>query len=358
MRTPKSPLHALMLERGMKHLADELGVSPSTLYRWLAENRVPIRHLTAFANAVEISIAQAMDFAAPSENRIETTPTVQKPEGTLDLLIDVKNGTLTLEDAAQALDLPINVLQKTLERNEDRLELLRATLTAYSKGELTRPEATQALKISKAQLHYLLRVYSIDPPTANRPRKTPGRYTQNKITYEKLALDVIAGRVNAKKASEKYGMALRTIHRYIKQLIEPRNLSEISHWPASFRLAWAYDLEKGRKSYIEHLVELAVSSGLVLQKRVRAPKPVENWRAVKASRLLQAVLYGEATLEEVAILRGGSEVALRNLFDGVLSGLGTRYNELMNMGVHHQIAVADMLQMLQSHYRRNIERAA
>lgn len=350
MRQPKSLLHARILEYGLANLANALGVSATTVSRWVNTNHVPASRIKDLGKALDLPLYKLLSLTenvAPTQ----TTPTRPKPPGTLATLMEVHRGMLTLEDAAKALDTPFEPLKKAYELNEARLPLLYNTIKAYTTRRIKRAEAMKVLGVSPAQFHYLLRIYGEKRPQNKKP--PVGKYLQNKPLYEKVAMDVIAGRTNARSAAQKSGLALRTLHRYVTQTIDPRRLSEITHWPLSFRAAWALELENRTPKHIERLVELAKEHGLTLEKRVRLLKLPENWREAKVSTLLRVVLYGEKTLEEVAILRGGSLTILKNLFNGVLKPLNLRYSEVTALSVMHQIAIADFLTMLESHYRRD-----
>lgn len=359
MSNPTTPLHAMMLSYGMTKLAREMQVTPTTLYRWVKTNHVPAGKVTQLAELLDIPMSDAMDLIARDET-VPTQATLPKPTGTLETLLEVRRGTRTLENAAIALGTPLKSLRKAYEINYDRLPVLYNTLKAYREKRVTRTEAMNTLGVSKAQFHYLIRTYGEAGEVPKRVVDAPpGPYLARKPVYMALALDVIAGRKSAKEAAAGPNVALRTLHRYITDLItppnakHPRSLTELSHWPFSFRAAWARELENANIArVIEGLIAYAQDQGLVLDKRVRPFKLPENWREAKVEMLLRTVLYGEKTLEEVAILRGGSETVIKNMFNGVLRGFGLSFDKLMSLGISHQIAVADLITMRESHYRR------
>lgn len=334
---------------GVTRLADRLRVSATTLYRWMKTNHVPASQVTALADALDIPMYEAMNLIANPD--YSTTPTIQKPSGTLSTLLEVHRGNMTLEEAAQRLQTPFEPLKRSYELNADRLPLLHATIQAYKERRINRKEALKTLDLSPTQFHYLLRTYG-ETRERTKTDKSPGKYLQLRPIYEGMALDVVASRTTASAAAEKAGLSVRTLHRYITDLIKPRTLTEITHWPVSFRLAWALELQGRSPKIIENLVEYAQKHELVLEKRVRVTKQPENWRDASISTLLRVVLYGEKDLTQVAILRGGAEPVIKNLFNGVLKGVGLRFDQLMSMSTLHQHAVADLLTMIESHYRR------
>jgi hypothetical protein len=317
-------------------------------------NHVPIGKITALANAVDIELSEALDFAAHPEETTPTKRTIPKPENTLALLVEVQRGDLTLDEAATELGISAHALQITYVQNEYRLFLLYSTLNAFKEGRISIEQACKALDVTKTQVYYLMRTYGVTKPKEPKKPKAPGRYTANKPNYEKLSLDVVADRTNVKKAAEKQGVSRRTLHRYVTKLIAPHKLNEMSHWPTTFRLAFAAELGGKAPKRVESWVEFAQKHGLVLQKKMKQPKPVVNWREVGRVRMMVAIFHGEVTLQEVATMRGGSEKALSDLFDGSLQPLRLRFSEAMTLPVSHQAALADLLLMQESHYRREL----
>lgn len=355
MHQPKSLLHARILDYGLANLANTMGVSVTTVSRWVNTNHAPASRIKELGEALDLPLHNLLSLTE-NVTLTQTTPTQKKPPGTLATLMEVHHGTLALEDAAKALGTPFESLKKAYALNQARLPLLYNTIKAYTTRRIKRAESMKVLGVSPAQFHYLLRIYGEKRPRKNKP--PVGKYLQNKPLYEKVAMDVIAGRTNARSAAQKSGLALRTLHRYVTQMIDPRKLSEITHWPLSFRAAWALELEhpvelgNNTPKHIEHLVEFAKEHSLTLEKRVRPLKLPENWQETRVSKLLRVVLYGEKTLEEVAILRDASSTILKNLFNDVLKPLNLRYSEVTALGVVHQIAIADLLTMLEWHYWR------
>jgi transcriptional regulator with XRE-family HTH domain len=352
LTTPKSPLHAMMRAYGMYRLASDMGVSYNTVLSWVNKEHVPVSRITKLAHLLDIPLGDALDLIGKPKND-GASPTLLKPKGTLDLLLEVKRGNMTLEAVSEATNIPLDNLQRSYSLNEHRLPLLQTTLKAYADKRISRKEAIATLGVSKSQFHYLARTYGEVPKRVKR-KKELGRYLSNRPLFEKLALEVIAGRTNARKLALTNDIPLRTLHRYIKAAIEPLSLTELSHWPMNFRRALALELEGKSPAVVKKLVALAQKHQVVLEKRVRPMETPKNLRELGAQDLARVILYGHHTVEEVALLRGGEVPVIKNLVNGALKPIGMRYSEVVSMSLAHQAAVADLLTMIGSHYRRGV----
>lgn len=350
---PNKKLNALIESKGIAALAREMSVAVNTVRAWRDRGYVPASRLVDFCNALDIDLD--LNLSIRPDNARQSAKTVVKPPETLATLVEVQRGNLSIEEASEQLGVSETALTVAYAQNEHRLFLLYSTLTAFSEGCIDATQAAKALDVTKTQVYYLMRTYGVPKPKRESKPKKVGRTTKIKPSYEKLALDVIAGRTNAKRAAEDHPeIALRSLHRYVKRYLQDLSLTELAHWPKSFRIALAQELEQGSPKLVEKWVEFANKHGLVLEKRVRRLPEVKNWREVDAKRMLVAVLQGEATLQEIAQLRRGSEIALRDMFNGVLKSLGVRYAEVAGLPVVHQMALGDLLIMLGSHYRRSV----
>lgn len=350
-KTPNPHLTALIKHKGVTALARELGVTTATIYTWIGKGFVPVRKLTAFCNALDIDLS--LDLCSRPDEVSAGKPTLNKPKGTLECLVEVQRGNMSIDEAASQLGVSAHALQIAYSQNEHRLFLLYSTLTAFSEGRISAEEAAKALGVSKTQVYYLMRTYGVERPQREAPAKKVGRYTQNKSVYEKTTVDVVAGRTSAKVAAEENSeISERTLHRYIKKAIEPHSLTELSHWPQSFRLALANEIEENGPKYVGKWADFAKKHGFVLEKRVRRLPEVKNWREVRPERLLIAVFQGEATLDEIVELRRGAKKPIIDAFNGVLKALGLDYSKACSLSVAHQMAIADLLIIQGSHYRR------
>lgn len=337
--------------RTVTAFAKAMNVTTATVYTWIKEAKVPIGRVRQLSRVLNLDLAEALALASPEEADKPTpgVKTLPKPEGTLADLVAVQRGTRTLEDVSQELGVSLHALTVSYAQNEHRLPLMYEVLTGVTEGTKGVEEACEALGVTRSQLYYLMRHYGQPLPT-RATYKEPGRYTQGKAVYQKLALDVIAGRTTALQAAEEAEVALRTLHRHVKRLT-PHKLNNLAHWPSSFRLAYAQELQGKAPKLVESWVEYAYRHGLILCKNPRALPPVRNWKREGWSRMLIALLLGEVTLEELAAARGGSERALKDAFDGTLKPFHMRFGEVMALPVLHQAALADLLTMEKSKYR-------
>lgn len=355
MRKIRNPLHAAILSYGANKLAREIGVSSVTVARWCRLGHLPAKYLTTLANLLDLELNQVIEFAVRDDKPIKDeydVETVLKPSNTLDTLIAVKDGNLTQHEAARQLGISDHSLKLTLVRNEHRLVLLREVLTGWAADKIGRQQACKMLGVTSSELTYLCNTYGISKAKPKREPVVPGRYTENRPKFMEAALDVIRGRENARQISMKRDLPLRTLHRYVKDFIEPMGLNEISHWPTSFRIAYADDLANERKSVVKKWLKVLEDNGIELKKTVKYPKPVENWREATIQRMLVAILLGELNIVELAQARRGSEDALKRLFDGLLKTFGLNYSSVMSQGVLHQAAVADMLILISENNKK------
>lgn len=349
-RTVKNPLHALIKSKGVTAVAREMGVSQTTMYTWINRGYVPVGKITQFANVMNISMYDAISFAERKQ-KVATRPTLRKPKETLETLLEVKKGNLGIDEAAAELGLSEHALSVTYTRNEHRLELLHETLTAFYSGEITVQKASENLDVSIPEVYHLMRTYGLTKERQKATEKPVGRYTKAKPTYEKLALDAIVGRTNVKKAAEQYQVSQRTLHRYVVRLIEPFSLTEIAHWPRSFRQSLALERQGKGPEFIGKLLNFVREHHILLKKKVETPEEVFDWREATPVRMLVAVLYGEFSLREIAIMRKGSEQPIKDLMSAQLLRFGVTFNDVATFPVAYQTAIADLLIMKSSRER-------
>lgn len=328
----------------MAAVARQLKVSPLTVKRWVANDRVPPRKAIKLANALDIEIHEILPFAerAPSASK----PAIQKTLSDLDTINDYFYGRQT------ATHLPQNSIRATLTHWGDKWPLLYETLNRLGRREIGVTEASKILGVALPTVHNLRRRYGLAPGALKRtkPRNRPAKKKRD-VALD-LALDVISGRMTASAAGKSSPeVSLRTLHRYIEDLIRPETLNEMAHWSTNFRHAYALDVEKKRTKVVPNWRKLAESRGFILKKKPRWPEPVENWRKAPLWRLAVAELAGELDLEEIARLRGGSFEVLRGLIDSFVGQYGI---DGWQRSIYHQAAAAEIILAHQSNFRSGV----
>lgn len=153
-----------------------------------------------------------------------------------------------------------------------RLPLLYDTLVRLDRKEIGVGDAAEILGLTKSSVHNLRARYGIAPGTLKGAKKTEGRYKMGAKEARKLSLDVVAGRKTAKDAAKGANISLRTLHRHLEHLLRPQFLNEISHWSKSFRLALAYEIEKGIERHTIKWLKWAKKRHLLLKKTSKWPK--------------------------------------------------------------------------------------
>lgn len=316
--------------------ARTLGVSYKTVFTWVKNNKVPPRRVIPLANALDVELFTLMPFAERAPSNAQT---LMKSSDELEVINEhYQNGTAPESNSHRAV----------LTAWGDRWPLLYQTLHRLNAREIAAAEAAKILGITPSAVHNIRRRYGLNP---GKPKPAaPARRTKPKKKDLNLehALDAIAGRITAKEAAERATTSLRSMHRYIADLIEPRTLNELSHWSLNFRVAFTLEVTGKSPKVVEKWRKVAENRGLLLKKRPILPKPVENWRGAPLWRLTVAALTGEADIPVIATSRGGSATVIEGLVTKYLHDLDL---ECRNLSVHHQAAAAEIIVAMQSHYR-------
>ena len=313
--------------------ARTLGLSTKTLFVWIKQNRVPPKRVIKLANALDREIHELLPFA---ERTVGEDRSVQKTPEDLEVLNShYMNGTTPDTHSHRMV----------LKTWGDRWPLLYQTLHEMKDGELTTKQAAERLGVVQSSIPHLRKRYGIEMP---KRKKAPPKQPKKKDKNLDHALDVVAGRVTARDAAKNASASLRSLHRYITSLIDPRTLNELAHWSPSFRLAFALEVSRKSPKVVEKWRKLAQDRRLLLKKRTKMPEPVENWRETPMWRMAVALLTGEADLETIAAGRGGEPAVIDGLITNYLRDLGL---SCRGLSVHHQAAAAEVIMALQSHYR-------
>lgn len=314
--------------------AEAMNVSYKTVYTWVKNNKVPPKRVFHLANALDVEIPTLLPFAdrAKADNRA------------------------ILKSADDLGEINRCYLDPDLERSKsckhvlatwgDRWPLLYTTLLQLKAREIGVSQAADRLQITVSAVHNLRRRYGLQPGRV--AKVAPVKMKKKDLAFDNV-FDVIAGRETARSAAEKAVVSLRSLHRYIESLIDPRTLNELSHWSRNFRTAFALERIGKSQKVVEIWRKNAENRGLLLKKRPIFPKTVENWRETPLWRLTVAVLTGEQDIDTIAVMRGGDAAVLDHLVTKYLldAGLSCR-----NLSIHHQAAAAEVIVAAQSHYRR------
>ncbi|MFA5387850.1 MAG: hypothetical protein WC322_05730 [Candidatus Paceibacterota bacterium] len=322
-------------------LARDLKVSTQTIRTYIELDAIPPKRVAAMAIALGLSPGDLLQYA-----RVTHKPVKVLIKG----VDDLDDLMAAYEGREHASRLSERSIKMTLSRWGDRFPLLYTTLKALGRKEISLDEASMALGITKSSVNNLRQRYGVAPGALKSAKKAQplGPYKQNAKEALPLALDVIAGRMTAVDAGSASGMSVRTLHRYLAPMLRPQTLNEISKWSLSFRHALAWEVEHKKPRRTVEWQNWAKERNLVLKKHPKWPKEPGNWREVGVRRLAIAYLSGEKTLEELAVARHADPVVIRGLIRKEVESLSMSPFELT---MHHQIAVAEVLLALNSHYR-------
>ena len=327
-------------------LARALGMAESTVWNWVNLNAIPPRHVIKVANALDVEIHVLLPFA---ERKSAPPRVFKKNISDLDALLAAYRGEPYVGR------LPEHAAKLVLVTWGDRFPLLYDTLTALSKGEITSKEAQERLGVAKSTLAGLRRRYGVVLPAAVKVKKPLGRYKEMASRRKDPVLGVISGRMSVVEAAQKHEISLRTLHRYIAEVLEPRKLNEISHWSRNFRAALAWEIDHAGfastngASTPEKWRQWTSSRALILPKRPVWPKVGEDLHKVSLRRLLILWLLDEMSLEEIAVRRGGPETVLEELFRGELRQMDM---DGFSRSVNHRAAAAEVVAARESYFRK------
>jgi hypothetical protein len=326
------------LVTSVTELAKHLKLTNNGIYRWIKVNRIPAHHIITVANYYDVELNDLMpltgsDLSAPPN-------VILKQRDTLPTLLKVKAGTITLSQASRLLEQREVGLKLILTHWGDQLQLLYDTLQELDLGLVSLDNAAKRLGVAKYTLHGIRRKYGFAPGVLKRKRPLP-TLPARKARNTEAAIEVIAGTKTAVEAAKAYKMSERTIFRAIEHLTSYK-LTELAHWPTVFRQALTVEITKNTPKYVESWLKFAESHSLFTRKDTKYPVSPESWQKAPLKRLLVAVLSGEYDLDAVAAMRRADPVILRSLFNSDLRSLNLTYEEVENMSVQHQGALAEL----------------
>lgn len=326
-------------------VARTLNVSETTVRTWIELNAIPPRRVIAVANALDMELPHLMWFAQKATKPVKI---LRKTPDDLEALLAAYEGRPYVSG------LPEASVRMTLARWGERFPLLYQTLMALDRGETTMSEAAKALGITKSALSNIRSRYGMAPGAVKAaPKPVSTREIVGKA-IQTLIYDVIAGRKTAREAAQSSGGSLRTFHRHLESVLRPQTLNEISHWSPAFRYALAHEVASGGERHTVKWRKWCEERNLLLKKKVKYPQGSPNWRNEPMKRLLVAYLTGEMTLEELAAARGGEASVIRGAFKKELEAMGM---PAMELSIHHQAAVAEVVLARESLFRTGVSGA-
>lgn len=329
-------------------LANHLGISTNAIYGWIKVNRIPAKHL--------IRVAQFYDIDVPlhlAQSTIKHDNAAKlKPAETLPVLVEVFNGRMSPQDAADILGCHIQSVNIPLIHWGERFPLMVDTLTRLVNGEIVVGEAAEILGTTKFNVHGLRRKYGLRPERVKaKPKPVAGIHARKKKTRA-AALACIEGKLNLEQAQTVTGLSWRTVHRAISDLSPDHSLIELTHWPKALRKAYSDEIDRDLPKIAPNLWKFAENHGILWKKTTKYPETPENWRSVTTKRMLIGVLLGEADLEVIAASRGADPKILESLFTSDLRPLDLTFGEVMNRPLSFQVAVAELILAIENPKRR------
>lgn len=353
METKKKPdlTSVRTLVRSVSALARHLKMTTNSIYRWIAVNRIPGAHVVRVANFYDVGIVQLLPLTGSDENNEVTVKL--KPRSVLKTLMDVFQGTITIEQAMDITGSSKISLTLILTHWGDELPTLYTTLEQLDQKRIDLDEACRRLGVAKYTLHGIRRKYGYAPGALTRTRPEPTLPARRDRSRE-VALRCISGKITVKDAARESNISERTLFRAVEALTTHK-LNELSAWPVVFREALVAEIEGKTPPVVAEWLEFANSQRLFIEKSQKYPLTPPDWHNLPLKRLLVGVLRGEATLDEVAASRGADPKILRTLFTGDLRPLGVTFEQVEYLPLTHQIALAELILAMMGRKRKVVK---
>jgi len=326
------------LVTSVSKLAKAMRLTNNAVYRWITVNRIPAKYLVRVANFYNVELRDLLELTGSDKSHTNTRNL--KPRSVLSTLVEVYRGKKTLEEAEAETKQPPIALKLILTHWGDELPTLYTTLEQLDQGRIDLEEACIRLNVAKYTLHGLRRSYGYAP--GKLKKQNPTTIDARRETNQEAAFLCIAGKMKVAEAAKKYEISSRTIFRVIDELSHLK-MMELTKWPNSMRAAYVEELKCGTEKYAEAWLQFAESHKLFMPRTCFYPDTPETWRGQPLRRLLVGLLLGEDTLENVAKSRGVDASILRNLFTGDLQPLALTYEQVIEMNMAHQTALAELL---------------
>lgn len=318
-------------------LARHLEMSPNGIYRWIKLNRIPASKLLKVAGYYDIDVPFHLGYS----EKTGAKPLKHKPRDTLPICIRVQAGEMSIEEAARRLGLHERAIKLILTNWGDDLPKLYQTLQDLDQKLISLDQAAANLGVSKYNVHALRQKYGFRPPPRSKAKERP--IVQRRQTAKAVALDCIAGKISLNDVEKVCSLSWRTIHRKIAEISPDWSLISLTHWPKSFRQAYAVEIERNLPKMSEKLWKFAETSDISLKKWPKYPETPQKWREIPLKRMMIHILLGDETLETVAQQRGADPSILQQLFTGDLRMIGLTWEQVTNAPLESQIALAELL---------------
>lgn len=319
-------------------LARHLGITPNGVYRWIKNNRIPGGKMIAVAQYYDIEIPMHL---AQSDKTNSSRKINYKPRDTLPTCLQVQAGNLTVEQAANHLNLHPRAVQLILSNWGEQLSDLYSVLVQLEAKEISLDEAAKRLRVSKFNIHALRQKYGFRPEPRKKPEPRP--IVARRQVAKDTALACIAGRMNLEEAEKESKLSWRTIHRAIAKYSPEFSLIDLTHWPKTFREAYSREIEENKAQLSVKLWKYAQTCGIPLKKWPKYPKNPDDWRAANVRKMMVHILLGDESVESIAEKRGADPKVLESLFTSDLRPLNLTWPEVIDAPIYSQITLAELL---------------
>lgn len=339
------------LVKSVSALARHLKMTTNSIYRWIAVNRIPGAHIIRVASFYDVEVAQLLPLTGSDENNEITLKL--KPRSVLKTLMDVFQGTITIEQAMDITSSSKISLTLILTHWGDELPALYTTLEQLDQKRIDLEEACRRLGVTKNTLHGIRRKYGYAPGalTSTKPESTlPARRSRSR----EAALRCIAGKITVKDAARELNISERTLFRAIDDLSKHK-LNELNAWPRVFREALVEEIESEAQPTVSKWLEFANSHRLFVNRTKEYSFTPTDWRNLPLKKLLAGTLLGKSTLDKVAHSRGATPRVLRTLFTGNLRPLGVTFEQVERLPLTHQLALAELILALMDRKRKVVK---
>lgn len=338
-KVKQTKLRDILRKVGIANVARKMGLSFQSVDAWKKVDGIPQRRVLKLSEVLDEDPLLLQSMVSPITYKVQRV--VKTPEA-LDTVLAAFHG----EPYEIKPPLTAKSLSSILTTYGDKTPLMVDTMKKLLRRELTNKQAAERLGISERAVYGLRARYGMKASVYRVKVERPlGPYKLNAIKVPKYIKPIIEGVASKVEVVKKVGVPDRTISRYLAKALNGYTLKQLAHWPQSFRMAFAYEIEHGLPRLVPHWVEKVAKQGWKPPKHVGNLEPVTDWRLITTKRMLFCILNGEMDVKELAELRGADPIILHKLFDMELKHLDLTFSQVIKLSMWHQIAVMDMLRM-------------